>query len=85
MANKKEDVPNDLITYTEAAGLLGYNDVSGVSKLVSRSRLCGYEMFGKPLVSKAEVKAYRPSKGGRPAKPKADAPAKNPAKQGRKK
>jgi excisionase family DNA binding protein len=66
MVKKKvEETPADLITYTEAARLLGYNGVSGVSKLVERGRLRGYEMFDKPLVSRADVKAYKPEKGGR--------------------
>jgi excisionase family DNA binding protein len=66
MAKKKvEATPDDLITYTEAAKLLGYSGVSGVSKLVERGRLRGYVMFEKPLVSRAEVKAYKPEKGGR--------------------
>ena len=70
MSKKKSGgMPTDLITYTEAAGLLGYNGVSGVSRLVERGRLTRYEQFGKPLVSRAEVKAYRPSKGGRPSNP----------------
>jgi hypothetical protein len=65
---KAAGMPGDLITYTEAAALLNYNDVSGVSKLVARGRLQGFEQYGKPLVSRAEVKAYKPSKGGRPRK-----------------
>jgi excisionase family DNA binding protein len=67
-AKVREGMPEDLITYTEAAALLNYNGVSGVNRLVERGRLRRYEMFGKPLVSRAEVKAYKPSKGGRPKK-----------------
>jgi hypothetical protein len=67
MAKKKGGaMPVDLITYTEAAKMLGYSDVSGVSKLVERGRLSRYEQFGKPLVSRSDVKAYKPMKGGRP-------------------
>lgn len=69
MPKKQEPEPDDLITYTEAAELRGYRDTSAVSRLVERERVKGYKKFGKPLVSKAEIKAYKPQKGGRP-KPK---------------
>jgi hypothetical protein len=67
MANKKsEAVPDDLITLTEAAELRGYADVSAVLRLIERGHLQVFEKYRRKLVSKAEVKAYKPSKGGRP-------------------
>jgi hypothetical protein len=64
---KKKGEPDDLITLQEAAALRGYKDVSGVSRLISRGRVASYERYGRKLVSRAEVRAYRPAKGGRPA------------------
>lgn len=64
---KKKKVPEDLITLPEAAALRGVG-VSAVSRLISRGRIQSYEMFGRKLVSKSELKAYRPAKGGRPKK-----------------
>jgi len=60
-------MPDDLITLQEAASLRGYSDVSAVSRLIQRGRLRVFEKYGRKLVSRAEVKAYRPAKGGRPS------------------
>lgn len=68
---KQADEPGDLITYKDAADLRGYADSSAISRLVARGHLRKFEKYGKPLVSKAEVKAYRPGKPG--PKPKGGA------------
>ena len=67
---KKRDapMPDDLITLNEAAELRSYADVSAVSRLIKRGHLRVYERYGRKLVSRSEVKAYKPSKGGRPRK-----------------
>jgi hypothetical protein len=70
---KEEKMPDDLITLNEAAALRRYRDVSAISRLITRGHLQVYEKYGRKLVSKAEVKAYKPSKGGRPPKPQEDA------------
>jgi hypothetical protein len=68
MAKKKTGgEPDDLITLTEAAELRGYAGVSAVSRLIERGRLRVFEKYGKRLVSRSEVEAFEPSKGGRPA------------------
>jgi hypothetical protein len=68
MAKKRaEEEPDDLITLQEAAELRGYAGVSAVSRLISRERLRVFEKYGRKLVSRAEVKAYAPSQGGRPS------------------
>lgn len=72
MATKKAE-PDDLITFKEAAKLRGYSEASGVSavsRLVTRGRLAVYEKFGRKLVSRAEVRAFKPQTAGR--KPRAD-------------
>ena len=61
-------MPGDLITLQEAAALRGYSDVSAVSRLIQRGHLRVFEKYGRKLVSRAEVRAYRPAKGGRPKK-----------------
>jgi len=75
MAKKKADneEPDDLITLQDAAGLRGYADVSAVSRLIERGRLRVFEKYGRKLVSRAEVEAYEPSKGGRPPEKKGKA------------
>jgi hypothetical protein len=60
-------MPDDLITLQEAAELRGYADVSAVSRLIERGHLHVFEKYRRKLVSRAEVKAYKPSKGGRPS------------------
>jgi hypothetical protein len=63
---KKTSEPDDLITLQEAATLRGYSGVSSVSRLISRGHVEVDERYGRKLVSRAEVKAYKPAKGGRP-------------------
>jgi hypothetical protein len=62
---KAEAMPDDLVTLNEAADLRGYADSSAVSRLIERGHLRVFEKYGRKLVSAAEVKAYKPSKGGR--------------------
>jgi hypothetical protein len=74
MATKKSaGEPGDLITLQEAAELRGYADVSAVSRLIERGHLSVFEKYGRKLVSRAEVAAYQPSKGGRPPEKKGKA------------
>jgi hypothetical protein len=61
------DTPKDLITQAEAAELSG-RTIPAVNELVRRGRIRSFEMYGKRLVSKAEVLAFEPDKGGRPPK-----------------
>jgi hypothetical protein len=66
MAKKKTGAtPDDLITLEEARELRGYADVSAVSRLIQRGHVRVFEKYGRVLVSRAEVAAYTPSKGGR--------------------
>jgi hypothetical protein len=69
LATKKSgSEPDDLITYRDAARLRGYSPESGVSavsRLVTRGRLASYEKFGRKLVSRAEVLAFKPLPAGR--------------------
>ncbi|HEX3560326.1 MAG TPA: hypothetical protein VHU19_14055 [Pyrinomonadaceae bacterium] len=64
---KKNEMPDDLITFQEAADLRGYSDVSAVTRMVARTGMRVYEKYGRKLLSRSEVKSYRPAKGGRPA------------------
>lgn len=59
----------NLITLSEAASILGYKDVSGVSHLVRRGRLRSVERYGKTLVFREDVENFQPAKRG--PKPKA--------------
>lgn len=71
MAKKKGvGEPDDLVTLQQAAELRGYADVSAVSRLIERGHLSVFEKYGRKLVSRAEVEAYEPSKGGRPSSKK---------------
>jgi hypothetical protein len=71
MVKKKvEAEPDDLITLQEAAELRGYADVSAVTRLIQRAPLRVFEKYGRKLVSRAEVEAYQPAKGGRPSSKK---------------
>jgi hypothetical protein len=75
MAKKKNgSEPDDLITLTEAAELRGYAGVSAISRLIERNRLRVFERYGKRLVSRAEVEAFEPAKGGRPSSKKGTKP-----------
>lgn len=71
MSKKKLQSANaeldDLITQSEAAELRGSN-VPAINELVRRGRLRSLKRFGKTLVYRSEVLAYKPSKGGRPRK-----------------
>jgi hypothetical protein len=70
--SRKEEMPNDLITISEAAELRD-RTVAAISQMVRRARIRGYELYGKTLVSRSEVLSYEPDKGGRPPESKAGA------------
>ncbi len=57
-------MPDDLITLDKAAELRGYSDSSAISQLIRRGHINRYELYGKPLVSRAEVKSYKPVRPG---------------------
>lgn len=59
-----DDSPDvgDLITLQEAAEIRG-RTTAALSELVRRGRLRSYEMFGRKLVSRREVKAFEDSRG----------------------
>jgi hypothetical protein len=59
---KAESMPDDLITLSEAADLRGVS-VSTISHAVRRGRLQRFERYGKPLVSRSEVKSYQAQVG----------------------
>jgi hypothetical protein len=67
---EKEEMPDDLITISEAADLRK-RTVAAISQLVRRRRIHGYKQYGKTLVSRYEVLNYEPDKGGRPPEIKA--------------
>jgi hypothetical protein len=69
-AKKKDSTPEDLITQKEAAEVSG-RTIAAVNELVRRGRIKSFELYGRTLVSRAEVLAFEPSKGGRPPKEKA--------------
>lgn len=73
--------PSDLITQAEAAVLSG-RTIPAINELVRRGRIRSFEMYGKRLVSKAEVLAFEPDKGGRPPKAKDEATSKTGKKKG---
>ena len=58
----------DLITQTEAAAEKGCT-LQTLNNWVRRGHVKGFERYGKILVSRSEVLAFEPSRGGRPAKP----------------
>lgn len=64
MSKKRNEMPEDLITITEAASVRGVQ-VAAISKLIERGRIRGYPKYGKTLVSLSEVKRYRPGTPGR--------------------
>lgn len=68
MSKKKseKELPSDLITQSEAAELRGLS-VSAIGQWVRRGRVRSFELYGRRLVSRAEVMAYDPeaNKGGR--------------------
>jgi hypothetical protein len=64
LANKKQAMPDDLITLTEAAELKGYADVSAVNHLIRRGRIQSFQFYGKTLVSRSEIECYQPAKPG---------------------
>jgi excisionase family DNA binding protein len=67
---------DDLISQKEAAQVRGCSSQT-ISSLVKRGKLKTFTIGGKTFVSRKEVKAYKPSKGGRPKK----APAKKASKR----
>jgi excisionase family DNA binding protein len=63
MSKKKgEEMPDDLITITEAAELKGVS-ISTISHAVRRGRITRYEKYGKTLVSRSEVVNYEGVRG----------------------
>ena len=61
-------MPEDLLTYKDAAAVAGYADASAISRLVGRGHIGVYERYGRKLVSRSEVLAYNPTRGKRPRK-----------------
>lgn len=66
---KNNSEPDDLITQKEAAEVSG-RSIAAINELVRRGRIASFEKYGKNLVSKSEMLAFEPDKGGRPPKPK---------------
>ncbi len=62
-------MPDDLITQKEAATARGVS-LNAVNKWVRRERVRKYTRFGRTLVSRAEVMAYRPEQSKPGPKPK---------------
>lgn len=65
---------DDMITQAEAAKIRGVSH-EAIRNLVSRGRFKVFKIGGKTFLSRTEVKAFKPSVGGRPrtkkvAKPK---------------
>ena len=58
---------DDLISQKDAAEVRGCSTQT-INSLVKRGKLKAYVIGGKTFVSRKEVKAYKPSKGGRPKK-----------------
>ena len=56
---------DDWITQIEAAELRGLS-VQVINNWVRRGRIRSTEIYGKVLVSRADVLSYEPGKGGRP-------------------
>ncbi|MBA3713376.1 MAG: helix-turn-helix domain-containing protein [Pyrinomonadaceae bacterium] len=88
MANKKRvekssegGVPGDLITQSEAADLSG-RSVAALNELIRRGRLRSFPLYGRNLVSRADILTFKPSPGGRP--PKANLEQSNGKKRGKK-
>lgn len=63
MANKK--AVDDLISVADAARLRGVTH-GAIRDLIDRGRLSAVEVGGRRFVSRSEVRAFEPSKGGRP-------------------
>ena len=61
---KKKKMPEDLITYPEAARQKGYKNSSAISQLIRRGHIRRYDLHGRPFVSLSEVMAYEPEKPG---------------------
>lgn len=64
MAKKKKADSDELITQAEAARLRKVS-LPSINELVRRGRLRSAERYGKTLVYRSEVLAFRPEKGGR--------------------
>jgi hypothetical protein len=75
---------SDLITQAEAARIRGVTPAS-ISELVARGRLHSVEMFGRRLVSRAEVESFeREFRGWPKGKARKTASTKQSAKRARK-
>jgi excisionase family DNA binding protein len=61
--NVEADEMDDLITQTEAAKLRGIS-LPSINELVRRGRLRSKEVFGKNLVYRSEVLAFKKEKPG---------------------
>lgn len=61
----KKNVMSDLISIADAARLRGVTH-GAIRDLLDRGRLSAVEVGGRRFVSRAEVEAYEPAKGGRP-------------------
>ena len=60
---KKKDELEDMITVSEAARLRGVGD-EAIRKLIARGRLRSKELFGKKLVYRSDVLAFKKEKPG---------------------
>ena len=61
---KRKDELEDMITVSEAARLRNVGD-EAIRKLIARGRLRSREFFGKRLVYRSEVMAFKKEKPGR--------------------
>src|SRR5690348_13300663 len=60
---KRKQEPDKLITQAEAAKLRGVS-LAAINDLIRRGRLQTVEMFGRKLLRRADVQAFRPDKSG---------------------
>lgn len=65
---KKTSV-EDLISIADAARIRGVTH-GAIRDLIDRGKLNAVEVAGRRLVSRVEIEAYEPSKGGRPSSKK---------------
>jgi len=79
-----QQVPEDLITQSEAARLRGVTRAA-IGYLIAQGRLKTYERYGLRFVSENEVLNYAPLKPGPAPKAKPAQPSGNSRKKGSKK
>jgi hypothetical protein len=76
--------PDDMISQATAAKIRGVSH-EAIRYLVKAGRFKVYMIDGKPFLSRREVEAYVPSKGGRPRKDKRKRSQKDPLRPGKRK